>query len=125
MLARILFIAAGGGIGALARYGLSGLVHRVIEASYPLGTFVVNVAGCFLFGFVWTIFEDRLLLSGDMRTAILVGFMGSFTTFSTFIFESNQLMRESQFLLAGLNIAGQVIIGFVALYAGMLLARML
>ncbi len=125
MLARILFIAAGGGIGALARYGLSGLVHRVIEASYPLGTFVVNVAGCFLFGFVWTIFEDRLLLSGDMRTAILVGFMGSFTTFSTFIFESNQLMRESQFLLTGLNIAGQVIIGFVALYAGMLLARML
>jgi len=122
-LTKILLIAASGGIGALARYGLAGLTHKLFNFSYPLGTFVVNVVGCLLFGFIWTLAEDRLLIGGEMRTIILVGFMGSFTTFSTFIFESNQLLRDSQYLLAGVNLAGQVILGIIALYAGIILAR--
>jgi len=122
---KVLLIAVSGGVGAAARYGLSGLVHRLFDVSYPLGTFVVNIVGCALFGFIWTLAEDRLLIGGDLRMIILVGFMGSFTTFSTFIFESNQLLRDSQFFLAGINLAGQVILGVLALYAGIALARTL
>ncbi len=123
-MTKLLLIAASGGVGALARYGLAGLVHRIIEVSYPLGTFIVNVVGCVLFGLIWTLSEDRLLISGEWRTVILVGFMGSFTTFSTFIFESNQLLRDAQYFMMGLNLVGQVVVGLVALYAGILLARL-
>jgi CrcB protein len=63
------------------------------------------------------------LFSGEVRAIILVGFMGSFTTFSTLIFESDQLLRDSQYLLAGLNVVGQIVLGFAALYAGMVLAK--
>lgn len=124
-MTKVLLIAAGGGIGALARYALSGVVHRVFEVGYPLGTFVVNITGCFLFGLLWAVAEERLLIGSETRAVLLVGFMGSFTTFSTFIFESNQLLRDSQYFFAGLNLVGQVIVGIVALYAGLLTARIL
>ena len=121
---KIFLIVVSGGVGALARYGLSGLVHRITDVSYPIGTFVVNVVGCFLFGLIWALAEDRLLLGGDARAIILVGFMGSFTTFSTFIFESNELLRDSQFFLAGVNLVGQVALGIVALYLGFFVAKL-
>jgi fluoride exporter len=100
LLQKILLIALAGGLGALARYGLSGLVLRVTGPGLPYGTLVVNVLGCFLFGLVWALAAERMMVSPELRTIVLVGFLGSFTTLSTFIFESHWLLTDARWLLA-------------------------
>src|SRR5690349_844226 len=89
---RLLLLGATGAVGTLARYWLSGIVQRIAGAGFPWGTLVVNGLGCFVFGFVWTLAEDRLLIGGQTRLILLVGFMGAFTTFSTYIFETQQML---------------------------------
>lgn len=121
----LLWIAAAGGVGALARYGLGGLVHRLWGPSFPWGTFTVNILGCFMFGLVWALAETRFAISGQMRLIVLTGFMGSFTTFSTFVFESGMLLRDGQYLLAAANMIGQNLVGLLALFLGLALARAL
>ena len=121
----LLWIAAAGGMGALARYGLGGLVQRLWGFSFPWGTFAVNIAGCFLFGLVWALAESRFAISGQVRLIVLTGFMGSFTTFSTFVFESGMLLRDGQYLYALANMIGQNLVGLVALFLGLALARAL
>ncbi|MFV0420776.1 fluoride efflux transporter CrcB [Oleidesulfovibrio sp.] len=122
---KLLLIALAGGLGSLSRYTLAGIVQRFCGASFPAGTFVVNVLGCFLFGFVWGFLEDRLSISPTTRVIILTGFMGAFTTFSTFIFESVNLISASQWFYTLLNIAGQIVIGIVLLAAGLALGKLL
>ncbi len=122
-LAKIIWIAGAGAAGALARYSLTGLVFRVYGGTFPAGTFIVNIVGCFLFGLVWPLAEERLLVSGELRTIILVGFVGSFTTFSTYVFESQELLRDAQWLAAGVNIFGQTILGVGALLLGLWIGR--
>jgi fluoride exporter len=117
----LLFLA--GGIGCLARYGLAGFVQRVYGGELPLGTLIVNLLGCLMFGFVWTLAEDRLVINGETRLIILTGFMGSFTTFSTFAFESNALMRNSEWLYLSGNLVLHVVVGILAINLGMALAR--
>ncbi|NQU21874.1 MAG: fluoride efflux transporter CrcB [Candidatus Nealsonbacteria bacterium] len=119
MLQKLLWIAVAGGMGALARYGLSGLVQRTTNGEFPWGTFVVNVTGCLVFGMLSAIAESRLSISGETRTIILVGFMGSFTTFSTFAFETSEMLRVSQWLAAAGNVAGHNIAGIIALLLGL------
>lgn len=120
---KIAFIAAAGALGAVARFGLSGLVYRFYGGTFPAGTFIVNVLGCLVFGLLWPLAEERLLISSETRTIILVGFVGSFTTFSTLIFETNELLRDSEWLLAALNLGGQVAAGILALVIGMWIGR--
>lgn len=84
---RILMLALTGAAGAVARYAFAGLIQKLSGASFPFGTLAVNMAGCLLFGIVWSLFEGKIL-SPDTRLLILVGFMGAFTTFSTFTFET-------------------------------------
>lgn len=116
---KVLLIALAGAMGTLARYGLAGAVQRVIPPGFPGGTFAVNVLGSFLFGMVWVIGEERILISPEMRTVILTGFMGAFTTFSTFVFESEALLRNAEWLYFAANLGGQVVLGLVALMVGM------
>ncbi|MBU1001517.1 MAG: fluoride efflux transporter CrcB [Proteobacteria bacterium] len=122
---KLVLIALAGGAGALSRYGLAGLVQRLVGGSFPLGTFAVNMLGCLLFGLVWGIFEDRTAFGPQARVMVLTGFMGAFTTFSTFAFESVALMRAGQWLFAAVNIAGQNLIGLALLFAGLKLARLI
>ena len=117
------FIALAGGLGALSRYGLAGVVQRMAGPGFPLGTAVVNVLGCFLFGLIWTLIEERFLLPAAIKPYILTGFMGAFTTFSTYTFETGALITGSQWTLALTNILGQTILGLVFLFLGMMLAR--
>lgn len=124
MLWKLGLIALCGALGTLARFGLQGLVQRLCGEAFPWGTFVVNIVGCFLFGIVWMLAEERLLISGQTRLIILTGFMGAFTTFSTFAFETGQQLRESQWLYAAGNTAGQVIVGILCLFLGMALGRL-
>lgn len=122
-MTKILWIAVGGAAGTLMRYFLGGLVQRVAGGSFPWGTFAVNMAGCFLFGLVWALIEERSLLAPSVRFVALVGFMGAFTTFSTFMFETGALVRESQWMLAFANIALQNVVGMVFLFLGLFAGR--
>jgi len=121
----MVLIAVAGAVGTLARYGVSGLSHRLFGADFAYGTLAVNVAGSLLFGVVWALSEERMAIPVLARTIILVGFMGAFTTFSTFAFETMNYVRDSQFLLAFMNITSNCLLGFAAVISGMWIARAL
>lgn len=122
---KLLLIACAGALGTLARYSLSALVQNLFSGEFPWGTFAVNIAGAFLFGLVWTLAEERLLISGETRIIILSGFMGAFTTFSTFMFETGELLRDAEWLLALSNLIAQNGIGILALFLGIAAGRLL
>jgi len=118
-------VAVGGALGALARYGLSGLVHRFASPYFPWGTATVNLVGCLLFGIVAGYTDERLTLDPRTRAFILIGLLGGFTTFSTFTFETLELLRDGQVLPAAGNVAGQLIVGLFALWLGFAGGRLL
>ncbi|MEW5737005.1 MAG: CrcB family protein [Thermodesulfobacteriota bacterium] len=121
---KILLLGAAGALGALSRYFLAGLVHRLHPSTFPWGTAVVNLTGCLLAGFLWSFFETRMPVSGQTRTVVMVGFMGAFTTFSTFVLETGELFRASQWAYAVFNLAFQNGVGLCALVAGIALGRL-
>ena len=121
---KLIWLAIAGGIGALARYGLAGLVQRFFTGGFPFGTLVVNIVGCFVFGLLWAVLEDKLQVSGELRVVLFVGFLGAFTTFSTFVFETRQMLTESQYLLAVANVAVQNMLGLVFLIFGFAIGRL-
>ena len=123
MMQKLVLLALAGAMGTLARYGVAGFVQKTHGTSFPWGTLAVNLIGCFLAGLLWTLFENRWSVSGETRAIILVGFMGAFTTFSAFILESGELMRSSEWMSAFANLALQNVLGFIALFAGIALAR--
>jgi CrcB protein len=125
MWIKLLCLALAGALGTLSRYLLQGSVHRLAGSSFPWGTLAVNACGCFLTGMLWSLFEHRWPASGQVRTLVLIGFMGSFTTFSSFILETSELMRASEWLHAAGNILGQNSLGFAGLVAGLALGRIL
>jgi fluoride exporter len=116
-------IAAAGAVGTLARYGLHHVVQHASGSAFPWGTLAVNVLGCFLFGVVWMLAEERALISQQTAKIVLVGFMGAFTTFSTFGFDSASLMREANWNAAVANILLQNLLGIGAIFAGFAAAR--
>jgi fluoride exporter len=118
----LLAIAVGGAIGSVARYLLSTFVLRVSGTLFPLGTFVVNVLGCFVFGAIAGATSQRLQVSSTVRLFLLTGILGGFTTFSTYAFESFALVRDGQFAWATINVAGQVIAGLIGLWGGYVIA---
>jgi len=124
MLTKLGWLAVAGACGAVARYALAGIAQRAAQADFPLGTLAVNVLGCFLFGVVWT-FGDRLLISGETRFLILTGFMGAFTTFSTFAFETAGMLGDSQWWPAVGNLAAHNGLGVVSIFLGMATGRLL
>lgn len=123
MVWKMMWLVVAGGMGTLARYGLSGFVHRVNGASFLWGTMAVNAVGCLLAGLLWALFESRWPVSGEMRTIVLVGFLGAFTTFSALILETGELVRSAEWAHAAVNISLQNGMGFVALFAGITLGR--
>ncbi len=120
---KLIWLALAGVGGTLARYGMSGWVQRLAGAGFPYGTFAVNLTGCFLFGLIWSLAENRLWINNEVRTVILLGFLGAFTTFSSFAFETSQMIRDGQWMAAGLNITGQNVLGIAGLFVGLALGR--
>lgn len=116
-------LMAAGGLGTVSRYLLQGAVQQLGPATFPFGTLVVNAVGCFVFGFIWSLAEERYVIGEETRIIMLIGFLGAFTTFSTFAFESLQQLRDSELLLAFVNVAVHCVIGIALVFAGMLLAR--
>jgi len=116
---KLLLIALAGGLGTLARYGLGGLVQRWAGPGFPWATVVVNILGCFLFGVVWAMAGERLSVGSEVRTVLLIGFMGAFTTFSTFISETGQLLADSEWALASGNVLLQNALGVAVFFLGL------
>lgn len=118
-----LCIALAGAVGTLARFGLATAVGRATGIGFPWGTFVVNLAGCFLFGLVWALAAERGILGEPWRAVLLIGFMGAFTTFSTFGYETYALLRDGEWLRAAANAAGQMLGGLACLGLGIAAGR--
>lgn len=125
MFQKIFFLAFAGAAGTLARYWLGGLVQRNIPTDFPFGTAAVNIIGCLIFGLLWAFMESRLSIGGQMRMVIFVGFFGAFTTFSSFVFETAQLLEESQWLWASANIILQNVLGLVSIIIGLTIGRLI
>jgi len=121
---RVIWLSAAGALGTLARYGLSGLVQRVTGSLFPWGTLAVNGIGCFLFGLVWVLAAERMVVSGEARLVILTGFMGAFTTFSTFSAETGQMLLRAQWAAGMANILGSLILGLLCFFLGLFLGRL-
>jgi CrcB protein len=118
------WIALGGALGALARYGLSGWVQGGAAGTFPWGTMVVNVLGCFLLGFAFRLLQLSTLPPA-LRAAVTVGFLGAFTTFSTFSLEAVGLLQEERWARAAGYVGGSVALGFAALVLGIWFAAAL
>ena len=123
MIKTLLFIAGGGAIGAIARYGTSLGVYSVLGRSFPYGTLFVNVAGSFLMGVLSIMLLERMNLGPEWRAAILVGFLGSFTTFSTFSIETLNLIEQGDFNRALLNMGLSLVLCIMAVWFGVNLGR--
>lgn len=121
----ILAVGAGGFCGAIARYVVSGWVHRVAGAAFPWGTLTVNFVGCLVLGAMMGLVDARLALSAEARVFVGIGVLGSLTTFSTFGYETVELVRRSEMGLALGNVAANLVLGCAAVWAGRLLARWL
>lgn len=120
----VTLVFLGGGIGAVARYALQGLVYRFLPASFPYGTVAVNIVGSFLIGLLMSAFEDRFLVSPELRIFLTVGVLGGFTTFSSFSYETLMILREGSYLLGLINIAANLILCLIAAWLGSALGKL-
>jgi CrcB protein len=119
----VIGIAVAGALGALARYGIEGVVVRHAPGAFPWGTFVVNVSGSFALGLVFTLLTERLSVDPSLRSSLTIGFLGAYTTFSTLSFESYRLLEDGATALALANMLGSVLAGLVAVYLGIVVGR--
>ncbi len=120
---KILSVAAGGSLGAVARYLVNISPLAGVFGKFPFPTFLVNIVGSFLIGFLMVVFADKLIVNENIRMAVIVGFLGAFTTFSTFEVEIFGLMRERQLTTAFIYLFLSVLVGFVGVIAGVALGR--
>jgi CrcB protein len=121
----LILIAVGGAAGAVSRYALQGWVQDLSGGRFPWGTFVVNISGSFLLGLVFALAMDRAILAPEVRVPVMIGFIGSYTTFSTLMLESWRLVEEGDYLFMFSNLVGSVVVGMVAVVAGLALGRLL
>lgn len=122
---RFLYISVGAIIGANARYLVGLWAAERFGVNFPYGTFLVNVSGCFFIGLFYGLGESRITITPELRLLFAVGFLGAFTTFSSFGFESIALLRSGALWFTVLNIVGSNLLGLLAVGAGLVLARSL
>jgi len=121
---KIILLAAGGAVGTLLRYALSGAAYRLMGGIFPWGTLAVNLAGSLAIGFLWGFFEVQNI-SPYLRNFLFIGVLGGFTTFSTFALESFNLLRDGEIKLALSSIIASNAIGIALVFSGFVFSRYL
>tara|TARA_B100000609_G_C17072560_1_gene359904 strand:- start:237 stop:611 length:375 start_codon:yes stop_codon:yes gene_type:complete len=120
----ILLVGIGGFFGAISRYKLGGWVHQILDKhGFPYGTITVNIVGCFLIGLIAGLVLNKGIIPKQMEILVVTGFLGGFTTFSAFSLETLKLMQTGHYLNALLNVLISVVLGLLAAWIGMLLAK--
>ena len=119
----ILGVAVAGALGALARYGLGGYLSSRIPGAFPWETFIINISGSFIIGLLFVVFTERLMPHPTLRASLMVGFVGAYTTFSTFSLETFRLIEDGAVGLALANVFGSVAAGLFAVWIGIVVAR--
>lgn len=122
---QLIAIASGGAVGALFRFWVSSGIYSLLGRGFPYGTLVVNVLDSLVMGFLYVLLLERTTVSPEMRGALLIGFLGAFTTFSTFSIETLNLLEQAELLKAGLNILVSVIACVLACWFGLVVGRQL
>jgi CrcB protein len=125
IMTKLFIIGAGGFLGAIARYVVAYYIGQKWGRNFPLGTFIVNISGCFLIGFLMPILTVKILTNPQWRLFLVVGFLGAYTTFSSFEYETSSLVTDGEWLAAMLNVVLSVAVGFVALKLGEIIAKAL
>lgn len=121
----LVLIAMGGALGAVSRFLVGNVVSKLTHSSLPWGTFSINILGCLFMGFLMTVIMERELLPAAWRLFLCVGFLGGFTTFSSFGYEALMLLMEGALVQSFAYAAGSVLLGLVAAYIGVVLARLI
>src|SRR5215813_9704334 len=124
-MSKTILIGLAGLTGTLLRYWLSGFVARRYGETFPVGTMVVNVLGCLVAGAVFNLTEERFLVNPTLRTVILIGLLGGFTTFSSYGLQTFTLLRDGELGLATLNVAVSNVLGLIMVWVGYALVRAL
>ena len=119
---KIVMILAGGAVGSLARYIVSGIPYRFVNTIFPWGTLAVNLIGSFFIGLLWGIFEEQNL-SPNFRSLVFVGFLGGFTTFSTYSLETLNFLRDGEYKLGLVNVLANNSLGIGLAFVGFVIAR--
>jgi fluoride exporter len=120
---RILLVMAGGGIGAVSRYGTTLLAAKLFGTSFPWGTLIVNLVGCFLIGLSFALVERSFIMNPSMRLFFITGFLGALTTFSTFGYETVYAMKASDYWIAAANIVSNNLVGIALVFLGLWAGR--
>ncbi len=119
---KIVLIALFGAVGTLARFGLQGLVQEKMGGTFPYGTLLINLTGCFFLGLLGQYTLNRMVISPELRMAIAVGFFGGYTTFSSFGWETAKMLEAGEWLRATTYVAASVVFGLILSVAGIRLA---
>lgn len=125
MIKNVLLVGIGGGVGSILRYLCQKWVYQLYPYSFPWGTFLINIAGCFLIGVFFAASEKTTFITGDWRLFLTTGICGGYTTFSTFAFENMNMLRTGDISYSLLYIIGSVVLGILAVFAGVALIKLL
>lgn len=119
-MTKYVMVGIGGFIGAIARFWLGGYIGNRMGSRFPYGTFIINCSGSFVIGFIVTLLAERTHWSPNWRYLIPIGFVGAYTTFSTFEYETLRAIQDGSLIIAGLNVVLSVAVGFVAVWVGVM-----
>ena len=123
-MALIISIFAGGGLGALLRYGVISNISKILPSTFPYGTLTVNILGALLIGIVYSLLSQKISISENLKLFITVGFLGGFTTFSTFNLDFYQLIESSKIAAAMIYALGSFITTIIGFYVGYSVIRL-
>ena len=119
----VVLVGVGGFAGAISRYLVDGFVSDRTGGGFPWGTLVINVSGTFLLGLLFAMTTERAILPAEIRGPVMIGFIGAYTTFSTYLLESWRLIEDGAWAMALANLGGSIAVGLVAVAAGMIIGR--
>ncbi len=123
-MVKYLMVAIGGGLGSMLRFWAGGIVSGRMGSRFPYGTFLINCTASFLIAFIITLLAEKTHWSPNLRFLIPIGFIGGYSTFSTFEYETFRVIQDGEFLIATLNIVLSVVVGFAAVWLGVIAGRL-